>query len=186
VRVAIVRARHSAVYPARFTLVGATNPCPCGYAGEAERCRCSEADIARHRRRLSGPLLDRIDLLVNMQRVGPAELRGAPIASSAHARELVVDARERQAARFREEGILVNAHMDARMAREHARLDDTGERMLADSIERGLLSTRGQQRALRIARTLADLAGSERIRSSDVSDALALRPDSGPSARRAA
>ena len=65
-RVAIARARHSAVYPARFMLVAATNPCPCGYAGDGDRCSCSEADLARHRRRLSGPLLDRIDLLVDL------------------------------------------------------------------------------------------------------------------------
>ena len=71
-RVAIARARHSTVYPARFMLVAATNPCPCGFAGEPERCRCSPADLARHRRRLSGPLLDRLDLLVNLRRTpGP-------------------------------------------------------------------------------------------------------------------
>ena len=69
-RVAIVRARHSAVYPARFMLVAATNPCPCGYAGDWRRCRCSETDMARHRRRLSGPLLDRIDLLARLEREG--------------------------------------------------------------------------------------------------------------------
>ena len=75
-RVAIVRARHSAVYPARFMLIAATNPCPCGYAGEQERCRCSEADLARHRRRLSGPLLDRVDLLRARERTGVDHLVG--------------------------------------------------------------------------------------------------------------
>ncbi len=69
-RVAIVRARHSAVYPARFALIAATNPCPCGYLGDGERCKCGEADIARHNRRLSGPLLDRIDLIAHLQRPG--------------------------------------------------------------------------------------------------------------------
>ena len=69
-RVAIVRARHSAVYPARFALIAATNPCPCGYQGDGDRCKCSEADFARHRRRLSGPLLDRIDLVAHLQRPG--------------------------------------------------------------------------------------------------------------------
>ena len=67
---AIVRASHSTVYPSRFMLVAATNPCPCGYAGELERCRCSETDLARHRRRLSGPLLDRIDLQVKLENAG--------------------------------------------------------------------------------------------------------------------
>ena len=78
-RVAIVRARHSAVYPARFMLVAATNPCPCGYAGDGDRCRCSESDMARHRRRLSGPLLDRIDLRhPSRARRGAGPARGAP------------------------------------------------------------------------------------------------------------
>ena len=78
-RVAIVSAQHSAVYPARFTLVAATNPCPCGYLGDGDRCRCSEADLARHRRRLSGPLLDRIDLVAHLERpTGAHELHGAP------------------------------------------------------------------------------------------------------------
>lgn len=185
-RVAIVRARHSAVYPARFMLVGATNPCPCGYAGEVERCRCSENEIDRHRRRLSGPLLDRIDMLVNMQRVGLSELSGPPLTSSKRACSLVLDARERQAARFRREGIAVNAHMDARSVREHCKLTDGAQRMLAHAGEQGLLSARGQSRAVRLARTIADLAGSEKVHDSHVGDALALRPDSGLSARRAA
>jgi magnesium chelatase family protein len=77
-RVAIVRARHSAVYPARFMMIAATNPCPCGYAGEQERCSCSETDLARHRRRLSGPLLDRIDLLMHMERVASDHLTDKP------------------------------------------------------------------------------------------------------------
>ena len=88
-RVAIVRARHSAVYPARFMLVAATNPCPCGYAGDGDRCSCSEADMARHRRRLSGPLLDRIDLLAHLERDGAHELSASPLTSSREARERV-------------------------------------------------------------------------------------------------
>jgi len=185
-RVAIVRAQHSAVYPARFMLVAATNPCPCGYAGDGERCKCGEADLARHRRRLSGPLLDRIDLLMSMGRVGAHELRGEPLTSSARAREKVICARERQAKRLREDGILVNAHMDARMLREHSRLDAHGERMLAGAHERGVLSARGAHRALSVARTVADLAGSERVRARDLAAAISLRADGALSSRRAA
>ncbi len=81
-RVAIVRARHSAVYPARFMLIAATNPCPCGYAGEGERCRCSETDMARHRRKLSGPLLDRIDLQAKLENSGSEGLGAEPWTSS--------------------------------------------------------------------------------------------------------
>lgn len=176
-RVAIARARHSAVYPARFMLLAATNPCPCGYAGELERCRCSEADMARHRRRLSGPLLDRIDLSVMVGRASPEELRSASCATSARLGEQVRCARERQRRRLREEGASVNAHMSARMLRTHVRLDDAGERVLADAQREGLLSTRGAHRALRVARTLADLRGEERVRADRIAEALTLRGD---------
>lgn len=185
-RVAIVRARHSAVYPARFMLMAATNPCPCGYAGDQERCRCGEADLARHRRRLSGPLLDRLDLLVSMERVGVDHLEGEPTMSSARAREQVIEARARQAARLREEGILVNAQMDSRMLRTHIKLDERGERMLAQTQGRGLLSARGQHRALRVARTIADLDCRNRVESEHLARALSLRPEAALSGSRAA
>jgi magnesium chelatase family protein len=185
-RVAIVRARHSAVYPARFMLVAATNPCPCGYAGEHERCRCGEADMARHRRRLSGPLLDRIDLLVGMRRASPEGLRASPCATSAQARERVLCARERQARRLRDDGVLVNAHMDAGMLRTHARLDERGEHALAMACQSGLLSARGAHRVLRVARTLADLRGEQRVKADRVHEAISLRADALLSVVRAA
>jgi magnesium chelatase family protein len=176
-RVAIARAHHSAIYPARFMLVAATNPCPCGYAGDSDRCACSEADMARHRKRLSGPLLDRIDLLVNLQRDTSRDRDTEPLLSSAEALRRVVGARARQARRLAEEGVSVNAHMDARMLARHARLDERGERMLAAARHGGLLSARGEHRVLKVARTIADLRASERVRASDVGAALALRPD---------
>jgi magnesium chelatase family protein len=185
-RVAIVRAKHSAVHPARFMLVGATNPCPCGYAGEAEQCRCSETELARHRRRLSGPLLDRIDLQAKLENAGSEGLSAAPWTSSAKARECVIGARERQARRLREEGVTVNAHLDAGMLARHARLDEQGQRMLRDAQARGTLSARGQHRTLRVARTIADLNGCERVRMRDVGVALSLRPETGLRGSRAA
>jgi magnesium chelatase family protein len=185
-RVAIVRARHSAVYPARFMLMAATNPCPCGYAGEFERCGCTAADLARHRRRLSGPLLDRIDLLTHLERPTQAELRATPTTSSASARAKVMRARELQQRRFQEEGIGMNAHMDTRMLQRHARLDEHGERMLCAAQEKGMISARGQHRVLRVARTLADLGASKRVRSKDVGNALGLRAQSTGADKRAA
>ncbi len=185
-RVAIVRARHSAVYPARFMLIAATNPCPCGYAGEKERCRCSEADLARHRRRLSGPLLDRVDLLLGMERTGADQLALAPSTNSARAREQVVDARERQAARLADAGILVNAQMDAAMLRRHVQLDEDGHELLKGTCERGTLSARGQHRALCVARTIADLKGCGRVKTKDLARALSWRPEAALSSRRAA
>jgi magnesium chelatase family protein len=185
-RVAIVRARHSAVYPARFMLVAATNPCPCGYAGASARCRCSETELARHRRKLSGPLLDRVDLLVNLERDGGHDLNAAPLTSSERARERVTQARERQTARLEEDGAAVNAQMDVRMLQRYARLEEKGEEMLRSAREQGLLSARGQHRVLRVARTIADLGGSERVRGRDVGAALALRPQDGLQGSRAA
>jgi magnesium chelatase family protein len=185
-RVAIVRAKHSAVYPARFMLVAATNPCPCGYAGKSERCRCSETDLARHRRRLSGPLLDRIDLLVKLESEGTLALSAAPLTSSAKAREQVMAARERQAARLQEDGVTVNAHMDVSMLGRHVRLEQRAEELLQQSQQRGLLSARGQHRMLRVARTIADLNGSERVRARDVGSALALRGEEEHTGSRAA
>jgi magnesium chelatase family protein len=185
-RVAIVRARHSAVYPARFMLIAATNPCPCGHAGDGDRCGCSEAALARHRRRLSGPLLDRIDLLAHLQRADMDHLNAPPLTSSAQARERVEQARERQASRFQDDGVELNAHMDARLLSMHARLDERGQDMLRRAQDRGMLSARGQHRVLRVARTIADLGGRDRLRAQDVGGALALRPDAGLRDSRAA
>jgi magnesium chelatase family protein len=185
-RVAIVRARHSAVYPARFMLVAATNPCPCGYAGPSERCRCSETELARHRRKLSGPLLDRIDLVAKLESEGTLGLSTAPLTSSARARNQVLAARERQAARLADDGVIVNAQMDGRMLKRHAQLEEPAEELLKKSQQRGLLSGRGLHRVLRVARTIADLNGSERVRARDVGSALAMRSDAEQAGSRAA
>jgi len=185
-RVAIARAGHSASYPARFMLLAATNPCPCGYAGDGDRCDCGEAELARHRRRLSGPLLDRIDLLSNLQREPTHDLRARAFTSSARARERVLSARARQAARLSSDGVSVNAHMDARMLGRHVRLDAHGQEMLRAACERGLLSARGEHRVLRVARTIADLDGRERVAARDVGGALAMRPEPAFVGNRAA
>jgi magnesium chelatase family protein len=178
-RVAIVRAQHSALYPARFMLLAATNPCPCGYLGVAERCRCSDAELARHQRRLSGPLLDRIDLLAQFSHHAGHDPNAPPSTSSAGARAEVRAARRRQARRLREEGVRVNGQMDASMLRRHVRLPAEAQRMLDAARERGLLSARGQHRVLRVARTIADLAGRERVLAQDLGEAIALRGDAG-------
>jgi magnesium chelatase family protein len=185
-RVAIVRARHSAVYPTRVMLVAATNPCPCGYLNEAERCRCSETDMARHRRKLSGPLLDRIDLVTMLERPSPAEMREQRARSSKEIRALVLGARERQAARLREEEASTNAEMDARMLRAHIALDGSGEAMMHAVQDRGVLSARGQHRLLRVARTLADLEGARHTSKRHLAEALGWRAEAALESRRAA
>ncbi len=123
-RLAIVRAQRSTIYPARFMLLAATNPCPCGFAGVGERCRCSEAELARHSRRLSGPLLDRIDLLAQLDYEAGADPSAPALTNSRRALALVSAARERQVARLREEGLVVNAQLDARLLVRHTELDD--------------------------------------------------------------
>jgi magnesium chelatase family protein len=171
-QVTISRAGHAGVYPARFMLVAATNPCRCGYSTEPERCRCSASELARHARRLSGPLLDRIDLHVTLGRGGSDDV---PTTSSAEALEKVMAARARQARRLASESISLNAEMDARMLREKLLLEDGGCRLIEGARAGGMLSARGQHRVLQVARTLADLDGSERARARDVGAALAFR-----------
>lgn len=180
-RVAVARARDGAAYPARFMLFAAMNPCPCGYATELERCRCSASELARYRRQLGGPLLDRLDLLVAMD----DELEARPRSSldSRAARRIVREARERQARRLAGTGAALNAHMDLTALRAHVRLDEPSERVLVQARQQGLISARGEHRVLRVARTIADLERCARVHSKHVQGALALRV-AHPYARR--
>jgi magnesium chelatase family protein len=174
-RVTIVRGQRALVFPTRFMLVAATNPCPCGFAGVGDRCRCGEPDLRRHQRRLSGPLLDRMDLLINVERPGEAELRAPPQTTSARTRERVAAARERQRSRLRGSVAACNGEMDARLLRRHVRLQDAADRILAQAYAVGALSARGRHRVVRVAQTIADLEGHERITEADVLTALSLR-----------
>jgi magnesium chelatase family protein len=177
-RVLVVRGQQSVLFPCRTMLVAATNPCPCGYGGTS-RCRCSVAEHDRHSRRLSGPLLDRIDLTVRVDRPTAKELQAPPLRTSEAERVRVATARERQRARLEGTGVGCNAHMDSRLLRRHLHLDDIADRQLARVYDRGLLSARGRHRVLRVARTIADLAGSERVGEAHLLSALALRADTG-------
>lgn len=185
-RVTIVRSQYALILPTRFILVAATNPCPCGFAGVGDRCRCGEADLRRHRRRLSGPLLDRMDLLVNVERPSEADLRAPPCTSSAAARNLVALARERQQARFADTGRSCNAQLDTRELSRHATLDPQAEQVLARAYAAGALSARGRFRVLRVARTVADLDGRDDVNTDDVLTALSLRQRIAPNEMAAA
>jgi magnesium chelatase family protein len=175
-RVAIVRGQLACVFPTCFLLVGATNPCPCGFAG-TPRCQCSETEIARHRRRLSGPLLDRLDLSVPVERVGPESLTAAARTTSAAARSRVIAARERQRRRLAGSTAACNGQLDSGGVRGHVRLTDSARSLLLEAYDRTTLSTRGHHRVLRVARTVADLAGSERVGREHVLEALGLRQE---------
>jgi magnesium chelatase family protein len=184
--VAIVRGQRALVFPTRFMLVAATNPCPCGFAGVDDRCACGEADLRRHQRRMSGPLLDRMDLLVDVRRLTEHELRAPPSITSAEARAVVGEARERQRSRLFGTGVSCNAEMDVRLVRRHVRLDEAGDTALAQAYEVGVLSARGRHRVLRVARTIADLEHHERVTRGDVLVALGLRQRAGATTAMAA
>ncbi len=173
--VTIVRGQRALVFPTRFMLLAATNPCPCGFAGVEDRCACSESDLRRHRRRLSGPLLDRMDLLVSVQRPHERELTSAPAADSAAVRERVARARERQARRLRGSGARCNGEMGSRLVTRHVLLDEQAMGTLARAYDLGALSARGRHRVLRVARTIADLHGHDRVDGDDLLTALSLR-----------
>jgi magnesium chelatase family protein len=167
-------------------LVAATNPCPCGFAGVDDRCSCGEADLRRHRRRLSGPLLDRMDLLVAVTRPSEAELRAPPSSDSARSGELVAAARERQRARLAGTPARCNGEMDGRLVHRHVKLEAGAERALARAYGIGALSARGRHRVLRVARTIADLGGHEHVRTADLLTALSLRQRGSSEMRLAA
>jgi magnesium chelatase family protein len=172
--VSVVRSQRAAIFPSRFMLVASTNLCPCGPNG-SKGCTCSPGEVERYLRRLSGPLLDRMDLLVPVERPTVEELSSPPVTSSAEVRERVAAARERQLARLAPYGHACNAHMGPRAMREALALAPDAERMLHDFYDQGALSARGHQRVARVARTIADLEGQDRVTASHVGGALLLR-----------
>jgi magnesium chelatase family protein len=174
-RVTIVRGQRALVFPTRFMLVAATNPCPCGYAGDADRCNCSEVDLRRYQRRLSGPLLDRMDLLVNVHRPSEEEMCSEPITDSATVRGRVAEARERQRHRLEGTRASCNGELDAGLIHSRVRLDEEAQATLGGAYLSGQLSARGRHRVIRVAQTIADLKGQDQISSYHVLNALTLR-----------
>jgi magnesium chelatase family protein len=172
-QVTIVRGQRSALLPTRFMLVAATNPCPCGRGSKA--CQCNEADHRRHRRRLSGPLLDRIDLHVGVDAPDEAALAAPPVTTTADARSSVLAARERQAHRLAGTGASCNADMPHAHVPRAAELPTEARDALRMAYAGGTLSARGHGRVLRVARTLADLDRSDTIEGGHVLEAIALR-----------
>ncbi|HVF85967.1 MAG TPA: YifB family Mg chelatase-like AAA ATPase [Pyrinomonadaceae bacterium] len=177
-KVTISRAAMSLTFPASFMLAAAMNPCPCGFWNDPTReCRCTPLQIQRYVGRISGPLLDRIDIHIDVPAVKFKELTGeAPSAEgSDDIRVRVVAAREAQHERFRGEGIFSNAQMSSRHIREFCRIDDECERMLESAMTRLGLSARAYDRILKVSRTIADLDASTGIRPTHVAEAVGYR-----------
>jgi magnesium chelatase family protein len=187
--VIIARAAASVRYPARFTLIGAMNPCPCGRAGDlGQRCICAAADVARYRSRISGPLIDRIDLNVTVRAVPERQLPARDERhSSTEARARVERARERQRARYAVLGWPhANGRAPGRWLQSSTLIEPDARELLASAAERLHLSARGFHRVLRVARTIADLDEDDVTGVRHVAEALQFRPMSAREAERPA
>lgn len=187
-RVAIARAARASEFPARVVLVGAMNPCPCGFAGDPVRaCRCTPQQVMRYAARLSGPLRDRIDMTVDVPAIAPDAVHEAPSGeASAAVRDRVRAARDRQRLRYAGTGVRVNSELTPGQLAHHCALAPDGVRLLTQAARRLGLTTRAYDRARRVARTIADLAGDDGVRAEHVAESLQFRSafDQPPLTRR--
>ena len=178
--VVISRAKNSIKYPAKFMLVGAMNPCQCGYLGDKEKdCTCSEYQIQRYRSRLSGPLLDRIDLVINVPRLTTEELLNIKTEAepSTKIRERVIKARKIQAERYAKEGIFTNSELNGKQIKKYCKIDEKTADFLKVAAQKYQLSGRKFDRILKLSRTIADLQGNKDISFEDVTLALQYKAD---------
>lgn len=179
--VTISRAQGSLTFSANFQLVAAMNPCPCGYYGDAQKpCTCAPATVTKYQKRISGPMLDRIDIHIEVPRVNYEKLSSDRLGeASTDIRQRVQAARQRQLERFSQSGaadIVCNADMRVAEVRKFCKLDETGDSLVRAAMSQLNLSARAYHRTLKLARTIADLAGSEAILPAHVAEALQYRP----------
>ena len=175
--VTVSRVAGAVTFPSRFMLVCAMNPCKCGWYGHPSgRCKCSQNEVRRYQNRVSGPLLDRIDIIVEVPALEYDEIRRkAPAESSAAIRERVNAARAVQRARFPSDDTMCNAHMGTRELRSFCALSPEGEELMRDAFDTMGLSARSHDRILRVARTIADLDGAEEIGVEHIAEAIQYR-----------
>jgi len=178
--VTISRAAGTVSYPARFLLIAAANPCPCGnYGSDQKKCICSPTAIIRYKHRISGPILDRIDLHVSVPSVSMEKLTTAYTAkgeTSSTIRARIMKAREKQYLRFASRGIHTNSEMNTKMVKEFCPLDGQSQQFMKEAIQRFTLSARSYYRIIKVAQTIADLSESKRITYSHIAEALMYRP----------
>lgn len=179
-KIVISRAKTSVTYPAQFMLVGAMNPCPCGFLGDVEKhCTCTEIQIQRYKSRLSGPLLDRIDLVINIPRLTTDELLNINEDSepSSEIRKRVISARKIQIERYKDEGILTNAELNSNLIEKYCKLDEQSQNLMKMAASKYKLSGRKYARILKLARTIADLSNAKDIEMVHLSQALQYRSE---------
>ena len=176
--VTISRAQGALTFPANFQLIAAMNPCPCGYQGDAVRaCTCSPASVSRYQKRISGPLLDRIDIHIEVPRVEYEKLSDDRMGERSEIiRERVQAARDRQRARFAGNGLAANADMGPGAVGRFCNLDDAGQALVRAAMGKLGLSARAYHRLLKLARTIADLAEEDHIAAAHVAEAIQYRP----------
>lgn len=179
--VTIARAGRTVTYPAKFMLVAAMNPCPCGYLGDSRKaCTCTAHAIERYRAKLSGPMLDRIDLISHVEAVDYKDLMDLKEGeSSADIRQRVISAHKVQAERFKDEGILYNSEMNENMVRKYCQLDDNALKIMEQIMAKHNLSARSYSKILKTSRTIADMNNSSKIERSHILEAFQMKlPDS--------
>ncbi len=177
-QVTISRAATSLTFPSNFTLVASMNPCPCGYFGSSRECKCSPPQIQRYVGKISGPLMDRIDIHIDVPAVKFKELRGKDIPSGESSNEIrtrVFNAREIQLNRFTGEKVFSNSTMSPAQIRKFCALDSESENLLEKAMLKQGLSARAHDRILKVSRTIADLEGSENIQPNHISEAINYR-----------
>src|SRR3989304_1316474 len=179
--VTVSRAASNVTFPARFTLVAAANPCPCGYFGETTRtCSCLPSQVTRYQKRLSGPILDRIDIFVNVPAVKTRELVNLPVGEESKIiRGRVQKARDRQTKRLASLKLMANSEMTARQVKEICKLSEDCKKLLSAAINRFQISARGYIRLLKVARTIADLSSEEEISPAHIAEAVQYRAAEG-------
>jgi len=179
--ITIGRAQTTLSFPARFILVASQNPCPCGYASDPDReCTCAPSQIIKYQQKISGPILDRIDLHIEVPRVEFEKLSGAELAeSSALIRERVQSARNIQSARFKDESVVTNSEMSSEQIKKYCPIDSATSELLRNAVNQLHLSARAYHRILKLARTIADLANEPNIKLEYVAEALQYRPKVG-------